>query len=137
MRGYLSWEEVSAGENCYAQTDSARRRNCLGGANEICASQRNIVLVRYEDYLLNPKRTLARIFSFATRGAIDAEADADKFLPYDEGKVKEQKEKQQSLQQHRFFAVDDVAREEAKEMANLCTLLGYSCDDTPALFIET
>ena len=135
MSGYLSWEEMSAGENCYAQTYSAWRRNCLGGANEISASHRNIVLVRYEDYLLNPKRTLARIFSFATRGAIDAEAD-DKFVPFDEKKVKEQKEKLTSLQQHRFFSVDGAVREEAKEMVRLCTLLGYSCDDTPALFIN-
>ncbi|KAL9191096.1 hypothetical protein ACHAXT_000802 [Thalassiosira profunda] len=137
MRGYISWEEVSAGENCYAKTASDRRRNCLGGANEISASQRNIVLVRYEDYLLNPKRTLARIFSFATRGAIDAEVDADKFVPYEEEKVKEQREKLLSLQQHHFFSVDGAVREEAKEMVRLCTLLGYSCDDTPALFIET
>ena len=48
MRGYLSWEELSAGKNCYAQSDSDGRNNCLGGANKIPNSKRNILIVRYE-----------------------------------------------------------------------------------------
>ena len=40
-----------------------------------------------EEYLMNPKKTLAQIFSFATRGAIDAKADEDKFVPSDPEKL--------------------------------------------------
>jgi len=58
MRGYTSWEAVSAGKNCHvgapqsslSSSDSTREGgdNCLGGANKIPNTKRNMVIVRYE-----------------------------------------------------------------------------------------
>ncbi len=33
------------------------------------------------DYLLNPRKILAQIYSFATRGLVNAKTDEDKFNP--------------------------------------------------------
>eukprot|EP00580_Thalassiosira_gravida_P017634 CAMPEP_0201665832 /NCGR_PEP_ID=MMETSP0494-20130426/6856_1 /ASSEMBLY_ACC=CAM_ASM_000839 /TAXON_ID=420259 /ORGANISM="Thalassiosira gravida, Strain GMp14c1" /LENGTH=130 /DNA_ID=CAMNT_0048144861 /DNA_START=152 /DNA_END=541 /DNA_ORIENTATION=+ len=74
MRGYTSWEAVSAGKNCHGASQSSSNStreggdNCLGGANKIPNTKRNMVIVRYEDYLMKPKKVLAEIFSFATFG---------------------------------------------------------------------
>ena len=47
MRGYLSWELISAAKNCYAPgSDDAI--NCLEGTNNIPKTKRNLVIVRYE-----------------------------------------------------------------------------------------
>ena len=80
MNGYLGWESVSAGKNCYgnfSNTPSNERRNCLGGTNGIPSNRRNMLIVRHEDYVSSPRETLAKIFSFASRGVIDAKKDKD------------------------------------------------------------
>ena len=110
MIGYLSWERVSTGKNCYDPAfKSEWSINCLGGENKIPSDKRNVVIVRYEgkwrilscidlryavcnsgkshnhtsipDYLLNPREVLAQIYSFATRGMINAKTVEDKFNP--------------------------------------------------------
>lgn len=100
MNGYLGWESVAAGKNCYdAQTfndanknndntqmnatdddgtdlqpnGNDKHLNCLGGENSIPSSRRNMIIVRQEDYAYDPQGVLAKILAFATRGAFDAE----------------------------------------------------------------
>ncbi len=76
MNGYLSWAKMSTGGDCYGLKTSIRDKqtaaNCLGGNNTIPNGMRNVLIVRQEDYAYNPNKVLAQIFSFATRGLIDA-----------------------------------------------------------------
>lgn len=79
MNGYLGWESVSAGKNCYDKATLNDTDNCLGGKNMIPSSRRNMILVRHEDYSHDPQKVLAEIFSFATRGVINADKDKHLF----------------------------------------------------------
>mmetsp|Transcript_37623 Transcript_37623/g.79329 ORF Transcript_37623/g.79329 Transcript_37623/m.79329 type:complete len:448 (-) Transcript_37623:151-1494(-) len=141
MSGYLSWEAISTGKNCYAHSDGWRdsdigKENCLGGINKIPDGKRNIVIVRYEDYVMNPKRILAEIYSFATRGLINATTDQDKFVPDGEQKIKESKKGLEKLKESNFFSVKSSHWEGATELIKMCVLLGYSCDESKEIFIS-
>ena len=83
MQGFLGWESVSSGKNCYESNVSKRSENCPGGENNIPSSRRNLILVRQEDYSYDPQGVLAQIFAFATRGAIDAEKDKHLFALFE------------------------------------------------------
>ena len=50
-----------------------------------------VALRSQTDYLVNPKKVLAQIYSFATRGKISSK-DEDKFVPFKEEKVEELQE---------------------------------------------
>lgn len=80
MNGYLGWESVAAKKNCYSRTALEGDDNCLGGQNNIPSSRRNMILVRQEDYSYDPQGVLAKIFAFATRGAINVEKDKHLFI---------------------------------------------------------
>mmetsp|Transcript_8810 Transcript_8810/g.16385 ORF Transcript_8810/g.16385 Transcript_8810/m.16385 type:complete len:437 (-) Transcript_8810:36-1346(-) len=147
MRGYTSWEAVSAGKNCHvgapqsslSSSDSTREGgdNCLGGANKIPNTKRNMVIVRYEDYLMKPKKVLAEIFSFATFGLIDAKADEDKFMPVEEKNLQSSQEMLQNLKDQNFFSTKSVDDwEGATYLDELCVTLGYSCDESAGMFID-
>jgi len=84
MNGYLGWESVSAGKNCYDTASLHDTDNCLGGENMITSGRRNMILVRQEDYSYGPQKVLAEIFAFATRGIIDAEEDKHLFVTSEE-----------------------------------------------------
>ena len=56
MKGYLSWEHLSAGKNCYAQSDEDKGENCLGNSNKIPNGKRNILIVRYEGKVTSCQR---------------------------------------------------------------------------------
>jgi len=87
MNGYLSWAKSSAGGDCYgfktSRGDKQMTKNCLGENNEIPNDRRNILIVRQEDFAHNPKKILAQIFSFATRGVINAEKAENDFILLD------------------------------------------------------
>lgn len=172
--GYLAWERISAGKNCYnvessGTDDSNKNFNCLGGINRIRSDKRNLVIVRYEDYLMNPKQVLAQIFAFATRGAINAEEDENKFVPYEEDNLKTLQDiltvsdmiaicitsfclhavititrnlaPWQNLKDPgmSFFSANYLKPKDwdsATELPRLCKSLGYSCDDSPKLFMN-
>ena len=85
MQGFLGWESVSSGRNCYESNATKGSENCLGGKNNIPSSRRNMILVRQEDYSYDPQGVLANIFAFATRGIIDAEKDKHLFFLFEDG----------------------------------------------------
>ncbi|KAL7540886.1 hypothetical protein ACHAXR_010458 [Thalassiosira sp. AJA248-18] len=134
-KGYLSWESMSVGKSCYVQSGSGGNINCLGGNNKI-KDKRNILIVRYEDYLMNPKNVLSQVFSFATRGLINAKKDKDKFVPYRLEDLEVMKDLLLNMKDQNFFSVKDSDWDGATEVSKLCPLLGYSCDESPALFID-
>mmetsp|Transcript_15854 Transcript_15854/g.32100 ORF Transcript_15854/g.32100 Transcript_15854/m.32100 type:complete len:381 (+) Transcript_15854:277-1419(+) len=75
--GYLAWEKVSTGRNCYdgnstqlTYDDNSKRGNCLGGNNSINPSNRNVIIIRHEDFVQDPKEIVGQIFSFASRGLL-------------------------------------------------------------------
>jgi len=137
-RGYLSWEMTSAGKNCYVDSDG-KRNNCLGGSNKIPDNKRNILIVRYEDYLMTPRKVLAQIFSFATRGLINAKTEEEKFVPHDLKNLEMMKELLKNMRANNYFSANikdwDDGRE-LTELSKLCALLGYGCDESSGLFVE-
>jgi len=52
VTGYLAWEKLSVGTSCNSVNGQSggmeERKNCIGGANKIPESRRNILVVRYE-----------------------------------------------------------------------------------------
>ena len=166
MNGYLGWENLSAGKNCYDVYAANKTVNCLGGINVIPSNRRNILIVRHEDYVYHPKRILAQIFSFATRGVIDAEKDLDKFDLFGQENSIDQIKKldvsckmmfllfewcdvfklshlvfpchhlDQDKKESGFYSTKDEDWDGAKELHAMCLRLGYSCNESPELFID-
>mmetsp|Transcript_14076 Transcript_14076/g.28713 ORF Transcript_14076/g.28713 Transcript_14076/m.28713 type:complete len:430 (-) Transcript_14076:1753-3042(-) len=139
MNGYLSWAKSSAGGDCYgfktSRGDKQMTKNCLGENNEIPNDRRNILIVRQEDFAHNPKKILAQIFSFATRGVINAEKAENDFILLD-GDGSDQAKKIENLKESGFYSAKSDKWEGAKELPTMCLRLGYSCDDSPNLFID-
>lgn len=137
MRGYTSWEAVSVGKNCYADSNSRGSTNCLGGNNNVPNSKRNMVIVRYEDYLMKPNKVLADIFSFATFGLINSKTDADNFAPYEAKKLKTSQGMLKNLDKQDFFSRENTHYwEGAAHLEGLCAQLGYSCDESTGIFTK-
>jgi hypothetical protein len=135
MKGYLSWESMSIGKNCYAGVDS--KINCLGGTNNVPKGHRNILLVRYEDYLTKPKRVLADIFSFASRGLIDTDTNEDNFVINDAQELEVMNEMLTNLKAEQYFSSTGSDWDGATQLTKLCAVLGYSCDESPAMIVES
>ncbi len=75
--GYLAWEKESSGRNCYdrgrvqyTQDYKNVHVNCLGGNNSIHPSKRNILIIRHEDFVQDPRKIVVQILSFASRGLL-------------------------------------------------------------------
>ena len=147
--GYLEWEAESAGRSCYRHSPgdspddgtnhtAANRENCLGGPNRIPEGRRNVLLVRYEDYLVDPKKVLSNIFSFATAGVIDPAADADRFVPHDEGGLVGRAAVLAGSKSRGFFQDTERYQDSGAKVLEVCERLGYSCrGETDGYFLTT
>lgn len=133
--GYLQWEAESAGRSCYRpspddgtnHTAVKNVENCLGGPNRIPDGRRNVLLVRYEDYLADPKRVLSSIFSFATAGMIDPATDAGRFVPHDEGRLNGRAAVLAGSKRRGIFQEEERYRDSGVKVLEVCERLGYSC----------
>lgn len=140
VTGYLAWEKLSVGTSCNSVNGQSggmeERKNCIGGANKIPESGRNILVVRYEDYLMEPKKVLVRIFAFATRGLINAKMDEDKFVPHDSSNLRKNTHKLTGLQGKEFFSAQTEEWQGAAKLSELCIQLGYSCNESGELYLN-
>ena len=148
--GYLEWEAGSAGRSCYRppppgggtnRTAVNNGENCLGGPNRIPDGRRNVLLVRYEDYLADPKRVLSSIFSFAGGGgSIDPAADADRFKPHGGGVRLGRAAALAGAKEKGFFKEEtqDRYKDSGAKVFEVCERLGYSCrGETGGYFLAT
>ncbi|KAL7549996.1 hypothetical protein ACHAWF_013252 [Thalassiosira exigua] len=127
IRGYLAWEKSAMGKNCHASS-VVERRNCRGGANEISPRHRNYEGKSPCVVTIPSCKTLPSIYSFATRGVIDARADEDKFVPSGQEKLDEMKDAL-VLRQGNFFSMKSMGAH-----LDLFDRLGYSSDESASLF---